>query len=48
MVSNETIYNIWDIVILLILMINTYMLIKAKRQMRRIDKIFSKIKALIA
>ena len=48
MPNNETIYNTWELALLLILVINTFLLIKTKKQMRRIDLIFSQIKSLIS
>ena len=46
MLTNETIYNVWEFVILLMLLINTYLLIKNRKKMQKIDKIFNRIKSL--
>ena len=47
MLTNELIYNIWEFFILIILLINTYSLLKNRRKMKNIDKIFNRIKSLI-
>ena len=46
MLTNETIYNVWEFIILLMLLIDTYLLIKNRKKMQKIDKIFNRIKSL--
>ena len=47
MLTNEMIYNIWEFFILIFLIINTYSLLKNRKKMKKIDKIFNRIKSLI-